>query len=93
MSPARTPSPIRFAPGAGDAPRQAVADVALERALTVSPVERIEGSVTSALDRLFGLFDLLALAAIVVAALGIVNTLSMDVWERVRELACSVRPG
>ena len=41
---------------------------------------------TSALDRLFGLFDLLALAAIVVAALGIVNTLSMDVWERVREL-------
>ena len=35
---------------------------------------------------MFGLLDLLALAAVVVAALGIVNTLSMDTWERVREL-------
>ena len=39
-----------------------------------------------ALDRVFGLLDLLALAAVVIAALGIVNTLSMDTWERVREL-------
>ena len=35
---------------------------------------------------MFGLLDLLALAAVVVAGLGIVNTLSMDTWERIREL-------
>ncbi len=35
---------------------------------------------------MFGLLDLLALAAVAVAALGIVNTLSMDIWERAREL-------
>jgi putative ABC transport system permease protein len=42
--------------------------------------------VSDALDRVFGLLDLLALAAVVVAGLGIVNTLSIDVWERVREI-------
>ena len=35
---------------------------------------------------MFGLLDLLALAAVVVAGLGIVNTLSMGTWERIREL-------
>jgi putative ABC transport system permease protein len=34
----------------------------------------------------FGLFDALAIVAVVVAALGIVNTLSMNVLERVREI-------
>jgi putative ABC transport system permease protein len=34
----------------------------------------------------FGLFDALAVVAIVVAALGIVNTLTMNVVERVREI-------
>ncbi|HET9521129.1 MAG TPA: FtsX-like permease family protein, partial [Candidatus Limnocylindrales bacterium] len=34
----------------------------------------------------FGLFDALAIIAVVVAALGIVNTLSMNVLERVREI-------
>ena len=77
---------VRYAPEAPASARDQVAAIATERALTASPVERIEGAVTSALDRLFGLFDLLAVAAVVVAALGIVNTLSMDVWERVREI-------
>ena len=35
---------------------------------------------------MFGLLDLLALAAVVVAGFGIANTLSMDSWERIREL-------
>ena len=35
---------------------------------------------------MFGLFDALALVAVVVAALGIVNTLTVSVLERVREL-------
>ena len=77
---------VRYASSADAEAREAVAAIAMERALTVAPVERIEGAVTGALDRLFGLFDLLALAAVIVAGLGIVNTLSMDVWERVREI-------
>jgi putative ABC transport system permease protein len=40
-----------------------------------------------ALDRLIGLFDALALVAVVIAAFGIVNTLAMGVTERVREIA------
>lgn len=77
---------IRYAPDAPAAAAGSVAAIAMERALTVNPIERVEGAVTTALDRVFGLFDLLAFAAVVVAALGIVNTLSMDVWERVREI-------
>jgi len=77
---------VRYEPNASAEAHAAVAAVAAERALTVSPIAYVEGAVTSALDRVFGLFDLLALAAVVIAALGIVNTLSMDVWERVREI-------
>jgi putative ABC transport system permease protein len=39
------------------------------------------------LDRLIGLFDVLALLAVVIAALGIVNTLAVGVVERAREIA------
>ena len=35
---------------------------------------------------MFGLFDVLALIAVIIAALGIVNTLTMNVYERVREI-------
>ncbi len=55
-------------------------------ALTPAPISHVEGVLGDALDRVFGLLDLLALAAVVVAALGIVNTLSMGTLERVREL-------
>jgi putative ABC transport system permease protein len=56
--------------------------------LGLQPValEEIESAVSDALDRVFGLFDVLALVAVVVAALGIVNTLTMDVVERIREI-------
>jgi putative ABC transport system permease protein len=77
---------VRFDPGREAQAGAAVADVARERALTVAPIAQVEGAVGDALDRVFGLLDLLALASVVVAALGIVNTLSMDTWERVREL-------
>ena len=46
----------------------------------------VAGAVDAALGRVFGLFDALAIIAVIVAALGIVNTLSMNVLERVREL-------
>ncbi|HEY7738744.1 MAG TPA: FtsX-like permease family protein [Candidatus Limnocylindria bacterium] len=39
------------------------------------------------LDRLLGLFDLLALVSVVIGAIGIVNTLTLGVTERAREIA------
>ena len=63
-----------------------MAELATSYALTVAPISAVEGALGDALDRVFGLLDLLALAALVIAGLGIVNTLSMDTWERVREL-------
>ena len=77
---------VRYVPPAGAEASAAVHAIAGERALTVAPVTQVEGAVGDALDRVFGLLDLLALASVVIAALGIVNTLSMDTWERAREL-------
>ncbi len=77
---------VRFDPARQVGASAAVAELATQLALTASPISEVEGAVGDALDRVFGLLDLLALAAVVVAALGIVNTLSMDTWERVREL-------
>ena len=48
--------------------------------------DRIEGAISDALGRIFGLFDALAAVAVLIAALGIVNTLTMNVIERVREI-------
>jgi putative ABC transport system permease protein len=77
---------IRFDPAKAAAASAAVADLATQLALTAAPVSRVEGAQGEALDGVFGLLDLLALAAVVVAGLGIVNTLSMGTWERIREL-------
>ena len=78
---------IRFEPGKAVAAVPAVDALAQERAMTTAPISQVEGALGDALDRVIGLLDVLALAAVVIAALGIVNTLSMDTWERVRELA------
>ncbi len=78
---------VRFAP---DAPRDshvALETVARSLALEAVPLGRIQGAVTDALGRVFGLFDALALVAVLVAGLGILNTLAMGVLERVREIA------
>ena len=48
-------------------------------ALEANPIERIQGAVAEALARVFGVFDALAIVAVIVAALGIVNTLTMGV--------------
>lgn len=77
---------VRYAPGRERQASAAVHELAGQRALTVAPVSQVEGAVGDALNRVFGLLDLLAMASVVIAALGIVNTLSMDTWERVREL-------
>ena len=77
---------VRYDPGREAEASAAVGEIARQRALTVAPVAEVGGAVGAALDRVFGLLDLLALASVVIAGLGIVNTMSMDVWERVREL-------
>ena len=65
----------------------AVADTA--RSLAAQPIDatQLAGELARSLDRLIGLFDVLALVAVVVAAAGIVNALSMGVMERAREIA------
>ncbi len=77
---------IRMAPSATDADRVALASTARGYALEPSSLERIAGAVDDALGRMFGLFDALAIVAVIVAGLGIVNTLTMNVAERVREI-------
>ncbi|HEY3336009.1 MAG TPA: FtsX-like permease family protein [Candidatus Limnocylindrales bacterium] len=77
---------VRYDPAKRAAASAGVAGLAGQLALTPAPIARVEGAVADALDRVFGLLDLLALASVVIAGLGIVNTLSMDTWERVREL-------
>jgi putative ABC transport system permease protein len=77
---------VRFSAGATAADRAAFAATATTYALDANPIEQIQGAVAEALARVFGLFDVLAIIAVIVAALGIVNTLTMSVLERVREL-------
>ena len=77
---------IRFAPGQSATARPLLEAAARQAALEPNPLETVAGAVDSALAQVFGLFDALALIAVVVAALGIVNTLTVSVLERVREL-------
>jgi putative ABC transport system permease protein len=77
---------VRFLPGAGVEAAPALRATAQSLALEANPIEHIQGAVAEALARVFGVFDALALVAVIVAALGIVNTLTMGVLERVREI-------
>ena len=77
---------VRFAPGAIETARPALRETAREYALEANPIERVQGAVAEALARVFGVFDALAIVAVIVAALGIVNTLTMGVVERIREI-------
>ena len=77
---------IRFAPDAPATSRDALQAQANLLALEVVPLDRIEGAISDALGRIFGMFDALAAVAVLIAALGIVNTLTMNVIERVREI-------
>jgi putative ABC transport system permease protein len=77
---------VRYLSTATPAAHAALEDAARSLALEPVTLGRIQGAIGEALDRVFGLFDALALVAVVVAALGIVNTLTMNVLERVREI-------
>lgn len=77
---------VRFVPGTEERARPALGAVAKSLALESNPIERVQGAVAEALARVFGVFDALALVAVLVAALGIINTLTMGVLERIREI-------
>jgi putative ABC transport system permease protein len=77
---------VRFVPGTEERARPALRATAKSLALESNPIERVQGAVAEALARVFGVFDALALVAVLVAALGIINTLTMGVLERVREI-------
>lgn len=77
---------VRFLPGRADEARPTLRETATTFALESNPIERIQGAVADALARVFALFDALAIVAVIVAVLGIVNTLTMGVVERIREI-------
>ncbi len=77
---------VRFAPGQAAVASPGLVAVAHGLALEPTSLAGIEGAINDAFGRLFGLFDALALLAVLIAGLGIVNTLTMNVYERVREI-------
>jgi putative ABC transport system permease protein len=64
-----------------------VAAAAADNAGEPLSAEQVADRLTRSLDQLIGLYDALALVAVLIGALGIVNTLSLAVSERVREIA------
>jgi len=54
--------------------------------LTLEENEAIQSRIQVLMDRSFGMFDVMALISIVVGALGIVNTLTISVIERTKEI-------
>jgi putative ABC transport system permease protein len=77
---------VRFAPGQAATAGPALAAAAQGLALEPTPLSGIESAINDAFGQLFNLFDGLALLAVLIAGLGIVNTLTMNVYERVREI-------
>jgi putative ABC transport system permease protein len=77
---------VRYQSGQEASARPALDEAALLYALEPNDLDRVHGTVGDALDRIFRLLDALALIAVLVAGLGMVNTLSMSVLERMREI-------
>lgn len=77
---------VRYAAGQESTARPALDEAAVGYALEPNQLDRVSGTVGDALDRIFRLLDALALIAVLIAGLGMVNTLSMSVMDRVREI-------
>ena len=77
---------VRYDAGAEATAAPQVAAASRELALEPTGLDAIRSQAEGAVGRLFGIFDAIALIAIVVAGLGIVNTLAMNVMERIREI-------
>ncbi len=54
--------------------------------LTIVSNEAMKEDITALTTQTWGMFDVLALIAVIVAALGVINTLTMSVLERTREI-------
>ncbi len=78
---------VRFDPAMEEAARPSVEETARSFALEPTSLGGAAGAIGASIDRRAALFAALAAVALVVAALGIVNTLTMNVLERIRELA------
>jgi putative ABC transport system permease protein len=79
---------LKLAP---DADRQAIEDairngIGKSRHLTVESNDDFKRRILEFTDQTFALFDVLALIGVVVAALGVINTMLMNVLERRREI-------
>jgi putative ABC transport system permease protein len=66
---------------------EALAQQAKAYAAELLTAAGLSSDLQRSLDRVIGLFDVLALLAVVIAGLGIVNTLGVSVVERAREIA------
>ena len=77
---------VRYAAGQESTARPALDAAATSYALEPDDLNRVSGTVGDALDRVFRMLDALALIAVLVAGLGMFNTFSMSVLERVREI-------
>ena len=77
---------VKAAPGAMPGLDGRLSALAAQYAMSVVRPSAVGGAITGALDRTFGLLDLLALAAVLVAVLCILDVLAMDVAQRVGEL-------
>ena len=77
---------IHYAAGQEAMARAELDSKARLSALEPNQLDRVTGTVGDALDRIFRLLDGLALIAVLIAGLGMVNTFSMSVLERVREI-------
>jgi putative ABC transport system permease protein len=64
-----------------------VRDTAVQLAAQPLTPRELATETAGTLDRLAGLFDVLALITVVIGALGIINTLGVGIGERVREIA------
>ena len=75
-------------PGITDAAfHAALAQEARDYSAELLTASGLSSDLERSLDRIIGLFDVLALLAVVIAGLGIVNTLAVSVLERAREIA------
>jgi putative ABC transport system permease protein len=79
---------IRLAPGytTAEVAETIEAKYAASRGISVETTEAFKANVLSLSEQSFALFDVIGLIGIVVAALGVVNTLMMNVVERRREI-------
>ena len=79
---------VRYAAGQASAAAAAAALEPLARAdaLELVSLQAVAGTIGVSVDRIFALLTALGVVALIVAGLGIVNTLTMNVLERIREL-------